>query len=97
MSATKETSNISGYHDKTPIYIDGEILQEAVLEQGLQDQAERIAKEEGILYQEALRLSLEYRSELKNAGFVILNVLRGITFFLRQTSRRLTTCGSSLR
>uniref|UniRef100_A0A3Q3DJ45 Dynein regulatory complex subunit 3 n=1 Tax=Hippocampus comes TaxID=109280 RepID=A0A3Q3DJ45_HIPCM len=51
-----------GYHDKTPIYIDEEILQEAVLEQGLQDQAERIAKEEGILYQEALRLSLEYRN-----------------------------------
>ncbi|XP_051905038.1 dynein regulatory complex subunit 3 [Hippocampus zosterae] len=62
MSATKETSNISGYHDKTPIYIDEEILQEAVLEQGLQDQAERIAKKEGILYQEALRLSLEYRN-----------------------------------
>ncbi|XP_061605956.1 dynein regulatory complex subunit 3 [Phyllopteryx taeniolatus] len=62
MSTTQETSNISGYHDKTPIYIDEEILQEAVLEQGLQDQAERIAKKEGIRFNEALRLSLEYRN-----------------------------------
>uniref|UniRef100_A0A3Q3DJ41 Dynein regulatory complex subunit 3 n=1 Tax=Hippocampus comes TaxID=109280 RepID=A0A3Q3DJ41_HIPCM len=59
---TQLLCNSLGYHDKTPIYIDEEILQEAVLEQGLQDQAERIAKEEGILYQEALRLSLEYRN-----------------------------------
>ncbi|XP_037113265.1 dynein regulatory complex subunit 3 isoform X1 [Syngnathus acus] len=63
MPSSKETSNLSaGYHDKTPIYIDEEILQEAVLEQGLQDQAERIAKQEGILFKEAPRLSLEYRN-----------------------------------
>ncbi|XP_061701797.1 dynein regulatory complex subunit 3 [Syngnathoides biaculeatus] len=62
MTTAKETSNISGYHDKTPIYIDEEILQEAVLEQGLQDQAERIAKKEGIRFNEARRLSLEYRN-----------------------------------
>ncbi|XP_061158434.1 dynein regulatory complex subunit 3 isoform X2 [Syngnathus typhle] len=63
MLSSKETSNLSaGYHDKTPIYIDEEILQEAVLEQGLQDQAELIAKQEGILFKEAPRLSLEYRN-----------------------------------
>ncbi|XP_057717628.1 dynein regulatory complex subunit 3 [Corythoichthys intestinalis] len=60
MFGTKESSNISGYHDKNPIYIDEEILQEAVLEQSLTDEAERIAKTEGILFNEARRLSLEY-------------------------------------
>ncbi|XP_077413709.1 dynein regulatory complex subunit 3 isoform X2 [Vanacampus margaritifer] len=61
MSATKETSTISGYHDKA-IYIDEEILQEAVLEQGLKDEAERIVKQEGIRFNQARRLSLEYRN-----------------------------------
>ncbi|XP_077388772.1 dynein regulatory complex subunit 3 isoform X2 [Festucalex cinctus] len=62
MSATKETPNISGYHDKTAIYIDEEILQEAVLEQSLKDEAERIVKQEGIGFNQAHRLSLEYRN-----------------------------------
>ncbi|XP_077590830.1 dynein regulatory complex subunit 3 [Stigmatopora nigra] len=60
MYGSKESSNVSGYHDKNPIYIEDEILQEAVLEQGLKDQAEYIAKSEGILFDEARRLSLEY-------------------------------------
>ncbi|XP_072771937.1 dynein regulatory complex subunit 3 isoform X1 [Nerophis lumbriciformis] len=63
MSASKETPNMSCYHGASkPVYVDEELLQEAVLEQGLQDQAERIAKEEGIHYNDALRLSLEYRN-----------------------------------
>lgn len=47
-----------------PVLIDEEILQEAVLQHLSQDQARRIAKEEGIVFSEILKLHLDYRSEI---------------------------------
>lgn len=46
-----------------PILIDEKILQEAVVEQLPQEQARRIAKEEGIHFSDVFKLRLEYRSE----------------------------------
>ncbi|XP_041812394.1 dynein regulatory complex subunit 3 [Chelmon rostratus] len=47
-----------------PVLIDEEILQEAVLQHLSQDQARRIAKEEGIVFSEILKLHLDYRNIL---------------------------------
>ncbi|XP_062874975.1 dynein regulatory complex subunit 3 [Trichomycterus rosablanca] len=53
------------YDTKTPRVIDEEMLQKAVEEQGPQGQAGRIAKEEGIEYDEVHQLRLDYRRILK--------------------------------
>nr|XP_057905016.1 dynein regulatory complex subunit 3 [Doryrhamphus excisus]XP_057905017.1 dynein regulatory complex subunit 3 [Doryrhamphus excisus]XP_057905018.1 dynein regulatory complex subunit 3 [Doryrhamphus excisus] len=63
MCASKEPPKMSCYHGVSkPIYIDEELLQVAVLEQGLQEPAQRIIEEEGIQFKEARRLILEYRN-----------------------------------
>uniref|UniRef100_A0A8D3ATY3 Dynein regulatory complex subunit 3 n=1 Tax=Scophthalmus maximus TaxID=52904 RepID=A0A8D3ATY3_SCOMX len=57
---------MSGQSDSSPpILIDEEILQKAVLEQTLQDQARRIAKAEGIHFDEVLQICLEYKNIVK--------------------------------
>ncbi|XP_072549692.1 dynein regulatory complex subunit 3 isoform X2 [Salminus brasiliensis] len=53
------------YDTLGPCVIDEEMLQKAVEEQGPQGQAGRIAKEEGIQYDEVIQLRLDYRNILK--------------------------------
>ncbi|CAB1342382.1 unnamed protein product [Coregonus sp. 'balchen'] len=53
------------YDTAEPSLVDEELLQMAVEEQGPQDQAGRIAKEEGIQYDEVCQLRLDYRNILK--------------------------------
>lgn len=43
--------------------MDEELLQKAVEEQGPQDQAGQIAKEEGMQYDEVCQLRLDYKSK----------------------------------
>ncbi|KAL0993113.1 hypothetical protein UPYG_G00103370 [Umbra pygmaea] len=50
------------YNTKQPSVMDEEMLQKAVEEQGPQDQAGQIAKQEGIQYDEVCQLRLDYRS-----------------------------------
>lgn len=49
-----------------PKVMDEEMLQQAIVEQGPQGQAGKIAKKEGIQYEEVLQLRLDFRS--KNHG-----------------------------
>ncbi|XP_071777322.1 dynein regulatory complex subunit 3 [Centroberyx gerrardi] len=53
------------YGKVEPSVVDEEMLQKAVEEQGPQEQAGRIAKEEGIRFNEVLQLRLAYRDILK--------------------------------
>ncbi|KAM4598286.1 dynein regulatory complex subunit 3 [Polymixia lowei] len=53
------------YGKVEPSVMDEEMLQKAVEEQGPQEQAGHIAKEEGIEFNEVLQLRLEYRNILK--------------------------------
>uniref|UniRef100_A0A4W4GW58 Dynein regulatory complex subunit 3 n=1 Tax=Electrophorus electricus TaxID=8005 RepID=A0A4W4GW58_ELEEL len=53
------------YKTMEPSVVDEQMLQKAVEEQGPQDQAGRIAKEEGIQYHEVIQLRLDYRNILK--------------------------------
>ncbi|KAM9843971.1 dynein regulatory complex subunit 3 [Aulostomus maculatus] len=58
-----------------PIFLDEEILQRAIIEELPQNQAGRIAKEEGIQINEVLQLRLEYRNILKIDHLWGLNML----------------------
>lgn len=51
------------YDTAEPSLVDEELLQKAVEEQGPQDQAGQIAKEEGIQYDEVCQLRLDYKSK----------------------------------
>ncbi|XP_010872711.2 dynein regulatory complex subunit 3 isoform X4 [Esox lucius] len=53
------------YDTLEPSVMDKKMLQQAVEEQGPQDQAGQIAKEEGVLYEEVCQLCLNYRNILK--------------------------------
>ncbi|XP_071271703.1 dynein regulatory complex subunit 3 [Salvelinus alpinus] len=53
------------YDTAEPSLVDEELLQKAVEEQGPQDQAGQIAKEEGIQYDEVCQLRLDYKNILK--------------------------------
>uniref|UniRef100_A0A673WW02 Dynein regulatory complex subunit 3 n=1 Tax=Salmo trutta TaxID=8032 RepID=A0A673WW02_SALTR len=55
----------SGDPETLPSLVDEELLQKAVEEQGPQDQAGQIAKEEGIQYDEVCQLRLDYKNILK--------------------------------
>jgi len=46
-----------------PKVIDDEMLQQAIVEQGPQGQAGKIAKKEGIQYEEVFQLRLDFRSK----------------------------------
>lgn len=52
-----------------PKVMDEEMLQQAIVEQGPQGQAGKIAKKEGIKYEEVLQLRLDFRS--KNQSLII--------------------------
>lgn len=56
---------MSGEQDE-PKVIDEEMLQQAIVEQGPQGQAGKIAKKEGIQYKEVLQLRLDFRSKNRN-------------------------------
>lgn len=51
------------YDTAEPSLVDEELLQKAVEEQGPQDQAGQIAKEEGMQYDEVCQLRLDYKSK----------------------------------
>uniref|UniRef100_A0A8C7JA46 Dynein regulatory complex subunit 3 n=1 Tax=Oncorhynchus kisutch TaxID=8019 RepID=A0A8C7JA46_ONCKI len=53
------------YDTAEPSLVDEELLQKAVEEQGPQDQAGQIAKEEGMQYDEVSQLRLDYKNILK--------------------------------
>uniref|UniRef100_A0A8C7J7Z5 Dynein regulatory complex subunit 3 n=1 Tax=Oncorhynchus kisutch TaxID=8019 RepID=A0A8C7J7Z5_ONCKI len=55
----------SGDPETLPSLVDEELLQKAVEEQGPQDQAGQIAKEEGMQYDEVSQLRLDYKNILK--------------------------------
>lgn len=51
------------YDTVEPAVIDDEMLKKAVEEQGPKDEAERIAKQEGIDFKDVLYLRLDFKSE----------------------------------
>ncbi|KAI4890456.1 hypothetical protein NFI96_025584 [Prochilodus magdalenae] len=53
------------YDTAEPSVIDEDMLQKAIEEEGPKDQAGRIAKEEGVEYDEVIQLRLDYRNILK--------------------------------